>query len=107
MRKEDLEFFENLVGKENIDGGFGRGYNLFAMEQGVMIAEALQTKENIIEFNSKSFEEQLVLVPGLSDGHSSNTFNMSLRFAIAYIPQLKVNRRDERIESIISHSRIL
>ena len=54
MKKEDLDFFENLVGKENLDKGFGREYNLFAMEQAIVIAEALQTKEAIIEFNDKS-----------------------------------------------------
>jgi hypothetical protein len=103
MKKEDLEFFENLIGKDNIDGGFGRQYNLFVMEQGILIAESLQTKEAIIEFKDKDWNEQKILVPGLDDGHSGNTFNMALRFAIAYLPQLLVNRRDERIDNIISH----
>ena len=102
MRKEDLEFFENLVGKDNIDAGFGRQYNLFAMEQGILIAEALQTKEAIVEFKDKGWDEQKKLVPGLDDGHSGNTFGMALRFAIAYLPQLLVNRRDERIDSVIN-----
>lgn len=102
MRTEDLEFFENLVGKENIDAGFGRQYNIFSMEQGILIAEALKTKEAIVEFNNKSWDEQKRLVPGLDDGHSGNTFNMALRFAIAYLPQLLVNRRDERIDSVIN-----
>ena len=53
MKQEDLEFFENLVGgKENIDAGFGREYNIFAMEQGIAICESLQTKENIIDFSN-------------------------------------------------------
>ena len=102
MRKEDLEFFENLVGKDNIDAVFGRQYNLFAMEQGILIAEALQTKEAIIEFKDKGWDEQKKLVPGLDDGHSGNTFGVALRFAIAYLPQLLVNRRDERIDSVIN-----
>ena len=102
MRKEDLEFFENLVGKDNIDAGFGRQYNLFAMEQGILIAEALQTKEAIIEFKDKGWDEQKKLVPGLDDGNSGNTFGVALRFAIAYLPQLLVNRRDERIDSVIN-----
>jgi hypothetical protein len=102
MRKEDLEFFENLVGKDNIDAGFGRQYNLFAMEQGILIAEALQTKEAIIELKDKGWDEQKKLVPGLDDGHSGNTFGVALRFAIAYLPQLLVNRRDERIDSVIN-----
>jgi hypothetical protein len=103
MKKEDLEFFENLLGKENIDGGFGRQYNLFAMEQGVLIAEALQTKEAIIDFKDKDWSEQKKLVPGLDDGHSGNTFGMSLRFAIEYLPQLLVNKRDKKIDDIISN----
>jgi hypothetical protein len=102
MRVEDLEFFENLVGKENLDKGFGREYNLFAMEQAIVIAEALQTKETIIEFKDKGWDEQKKLVPGLDDGHSGNTFGMALRFAIAYLPQLLVNHRDERIDSVIN-----
>lgn len=102
MKKEDLEFFENLVGSDNIDAGFGRQYNLFAMEQGILIAEALQTKEAIIEFKDKGWDEQKKLVPGLDDGHSGNTFGMALRFAIAYLPQLVANRRDDRIDSVIN-----
>jgi len=102
MKKEDLDFFENLVGKDNIDAGFGRQYNLFAMEQGILIAEALQTKEAIMEFKDKGWNEQKKLVPGLDDGHSGNTFGMALRFAIAYLPQLVSNRRDDRIDSVIS-----
>jgi hypothetical protein len=102
MRKEDLEFFENLVGKDNIDAGFGRQYNLFAMEQGILIAESLQTKEAIIDFKDKGWDEQKKLVPGLDDGHSGNTFGMALRFAISYLPQLVANRRDDRIDSVIN-----
>ena len=107
MRAEDLEFFENLVGKENIDGGFGRQYNLFAMEEGIKIAEALQTRDEIVKFHGLSSWEapdldEVNLVPTLSDGHSGNTFGMACKFAIAYLPQLLVNRRDERIDSVIN-----
>ena len=102
MKAEDLEFFENLVGKDNIDDGFGRQYNLFCMEQGILIAEALKTKEAIIEFKDKDFDDQKKLVPGLDDGHSGNTFGMSLRFAISYLPQFLANRRDEKIDSMIN-----
>ena len=102
MKKEDLDFFENLVGKENLDKGFGREYNLFSMEQAIVIAEALQTKEAIIEFKDKGWDEQKKLVPGLDDGHSGNTFGMTLRFAISYLPQLVANRRDDRIDSVIN-----
>lgn len=97
MRKEDLEFFENLVGKENISGGFGRNYNLFCMEQGIIIAESLRNRQSIIDFNDMDFDNQKRLVPGLSSDHSGNTFGMSLRFAIAYLPML----RDKKIDSIL------
>lgn len=102
MKDEDLKFFENLLGEENIDGGFGREYNLFCMKQGILIAESLKTKESIIEFNGKNWDEQQKLVPGLDDGHSGNTFVMSVRFAIAYLPQLLVKHRDERIDSVVN-----
>lgn len=103
MKETDLAFFENLVGgKDKIDSGMGRQYNMFAMEQGILIAESLQTKDAIIEFNKMGWDDQKRLVPGLSDDHSGNTFNMALRFAIAYLPQLLVNRRDARIDSVIN-----
>jgi hypothetical protein len=41
------------------------------------------------------------MVPGLSDQHSGNTFGLALRAAIAYLPQLLVNRRDSKIDTII------
>ena len=102
MRKEDLEFFENLVGKDNMDKGFGRPYNLFAMEQGILIANALQTKEAIISFKDANFNTQKTLVPGLDDGHTGNTFGMSVAFAISYLPQILINKRDEKIDTIVN-----
>ena len=101
MKAEDLEFFENLVGKDTINEGFGRDYNIFSMEEGIKIAEALQTKEEIVKFHKLDWEDQKRLVPTLGDGHSGNTFGMACRFAIAYIPQLLANKRDEKIDSII------
>jgi len=99
MTKEDREFFEEIGGK--LDGGFGLKYNLFCCEQGILIAEACQTKENIVDFNKLPFEKQLEMVPGLSDDHSGNTFGLSCRFAIAYIPMLLINKRDRKIDDII------
>jgi hypothetical protein len=102
MSSSDYEFFVSLLGGEDkLDGGFGKSYNIFAMEQGIVIAEALQTEESILDFRTKSWEDQKSLVPLLDDGHSGNTFGMSLRFALAYLPQLKVNKRDEKIDDII------
>jgi hypothetical protein len=64
MKQEDKEFFESLGVK--FDEGFGSQYNIFALEQGILIPETLQTKEKIIEFNQLGFDEQKKLVPGLS-----------------------------------------
>lgn len=80
MNNSDYVFFTNLIGGESkIDEGFGRKYNMFVMEQGILIAESLQNEEDIIEFSKKSWNEQKILVPLLGDGHSGNTFGMSLR----------------------------
>jgi hypothetical protein len=99
MKKQDKDFFESLGVKFN--GGIGEKYNIFALEQGILIAEALETKDKIIEFKDLDFDEQKKLVPGLSDEHSGNTFGLALRSAIAYLPQLLVNKRDDKIETII------
>jgi len=68
MKKQDKDFFESLGVKFN--GGIGEKYNIFALEQGILIAEALETKDKIIEFKDLDFDEQKKLVPGLSDEHS-------------------------------------
>jgi hypothetical protein len=99
MKAEDRSFFESLG--VDFTQGIGEDYNIFAFEQGILIAEKLQTKENILEFKDKSFDEQMIMVPGLSDGHSGNTFGMAIRAAIAYLPQLIVNKRDIKIDNII------
>lgn len=103
MKPEDLKFFENLVGgKEKLKEGFGYDYNIFAIEEGIKIAEALQTKEEIVKFHKLNTDEQIKLVPTLNmNEHSGNTFGMACRFAIVYLPQLKVHKRDETIQEII------
>jgi len=99
MIESDLQFFENLIG--NIEKGFGREYNIFCCEQGIEIAKSLETKERIIEFSKMDYEDQKSLVKGLSNDHTGNTFGMSCRLAIAYIPELLVNKRDRKIDEII------
>lgn len=96
MRKEDLEFFENLIGDMN--AGFGREYNLFSCEEGIKIAESLKTKDKIIEFHKATWEEQKIMVPTIDDGHSGNTFGMACKLAIAYLPMI----RDKKIDTIIT-----
>lgn len=81
--------------------GFGLEYNLFCFEQGIVISEALKSKDEIIKWYKLSWDEQGKLVPGLDDGHSGNTFQMSCRLAIQYLPMLKVIKRDETINKIL------
>jgi hypothetical protein len=54
-----------------------------------------------MKFKDISFDEQRKMVPGLSDKHSGNTFGMALQAAVAYLPQLSINRRDIKIDNII------
>lgn len=97
MTDSDKEFFDNLLG-DNMNEGFGKEYNMFCCEQGIIIAKALENKEAIIEFHKSSWAEQKAMVPGLDDGHSGNTFGMSCRLAIEYLPML----RDNKIEQILN-----
>lgn len=99
MRKEDLDFFTGLG--IDLDSGFGRDYNIFAISEGILIATTLRTKEMIVEFSKASWDEQKSLVPSLSDDHSGNTFGMACRLAISYLPQLKVEERDIKINEIL------
>lgn len=99
MNNEDLDFFKNLVG--DLSEGFGYDYNIFCCQQAIIIANALETKERIVEFHKADWEEQMKMVPMISSDHSGNTFGMSCRLALCYLPQLKVNNRDEKIETII------
>lgn len=100
MREEDLEFFKNIG--FDIDGGFGAKYNLFAISEGILIAETLQTKDMIITFSKSSWDDQKSLVPLISNDHSGNTFDMACHLAILYLPQLTVNKRDTKIDGIIN-----
>lgn len=100
MTQDEKEFFESIGVK--FDSGLGTRYNTFCCEQGVLISEYLRTKEKIIEFNKTSTEIQKVMVPGLSNEHSGNTFQLSCKFAIAYIPRLIVMDRDRKIDDIIN-----
>ena len=95
MRKEDRDFFEGIVGDFN--SGFGEDYNIFACEQGILIAEALRTRDRIVEFNKASCDRQKEMVPLLSSDHSGGTFSMACSLAITYIPMLRENRINEII----------
>lgn len=97
--QEDLDFFQEKIG--DLNSGFGFEYNQFCIEQGILIAKALRTKEKILEFFKKDAENIKKSVPGFSDDHSGNTYSLSFRFAIIYLEKLKVDERDQKINKII------
>lgn len=96
MTLEDNNFFNKLLG-DSINEGFGKQYNIFCCEQAVVIAESLKTKEKILKFFKLDYDIQKEMVPLLSDDHSGNTFGMSCKLAISYLPML----RDKKIDEII------
>jgi len=100
MTKEDREFFESKLG--DLSAGFGLDYNLFACEQGILIADALQSKERIKEFYEMNWDDQKKLVPGLDDGHSGNTFGMACKIAAVYLPITEAKIRNGKIDQILS-----
>lgn len=98
MSSDDIEFFKSIGVTFGSDGPMGDRYTMFCCEQAILIAETLRTKEKIIAFfENKSWDGQRSMVPSISEDHSGNTFNMSCRLAINYIPML----RDKRIDDIL------
>ncbi len=95
MTQEDRKFFESIVG--DLNGGMGEGYNRYCCEQAIIIAESLRNKDKIIEFSKMGWGQQKALVPGLDDGHSGNTFGISCKLAITYLPRIREKRIDEVI----------
>ncbi|MEN6293177.1 MAG: hypothetical protein ABFD07_14345 [Methanobacterium sp.] len=102
MIETDKEFFESIGVKFEDENGKFDDYKYFACSQGVIISNALETKERILEFNNLSWEEQKRLVPAISDDHSGGTWSLAMSAAIAYIPMLLVNRRDKKIDDILN-----
>lgn len=63
-------------------GYCGLEYNLFAFEQGVIIAAALHKSGMTVEdFAQLGWKQQFEIVPGLDGGHSGGTFGTALRAA--------------------------
>ena len=96
MIQEDIDFFESKGVKLNDP------YTIFGVSEGILIAECLETKEEILKFNSLSFSEQKKLVP-ISDEHSGGTFNLAIKSAIIYLEKLKQDKRDHKINHIINN----
>ena len=97
MTTVQREFFEALYSTDF----FEVPYNIFCCEQAILISESLQSEDNIINFNGVGWDEQVKLVNGLSNDHSGNTFQMSCRMAIQYLPILKSGKRNDKINDIL------
>ena len=102
MLEEDKIFFESIGVKFEDENGKFDSYKHFACSQGILIANILETKERILEYNNLgSWEEQKRIVPGISDEHSGGTWSLAINAAVAYLPMLLVNKRDKKIDDIL------
>lgn len=63
-------------------------YELFCLEQAVLLAEALKTPDAIVAFGKAEYNEQRCSVPALSTEHSGNTFGFSVRLAHLLVSNL-------------------
>jgi hypothetical protein len=79
-----LRFDKFRKNNPEFDVEFG-DYELFCCEQAVLIASALKTETAIRQFDKLKFKTQCKKVPGLSDGHSGNTFGASVHLALWYV----------------------
>ena len=94
------EFFKDRIQRfREEDPDFrvdGEGYEMFACTEAVKIADALEPTiisepkaeaiaKAVKDFHGKPWEEQKRIVPGLSDGHSDNTFSGACSLAVAYL----------------------
>jgi hypothetical protein len=61
------------------------GYEMFTCEQAVVFADTFKTPEALREWAELPWEEQHKRCPGMSDGHSGNTFGMACRLALDYL----------------------
>lgn len=60
-------------------------YEMSCCEDGVKIAAAFKTQEEIDEWRKKPYEAQMAEVPGLFDGHSGNSFGCAVYLARCYL----------------------
>jgi len=56
-------------------------YELFCCTEALKIAGICKTQEDIMKFHELGFEEQIKILPTLSDGHSGNTFGCACMLA--------------------------
>lgn len=90
MEKLPDDLRKQLVSKLDKDPSWawepmGLHYTLFAMREGVMLANKFSSIEDLESYYQASPEEQRTYVPELSDGHSGNTFGMAVSVAYSLI----------------------
>lgn len=101
MRQSDVDFFQSIGVKLYDEEGKYNRYSGFCCEEAIIISMILETEEKIIEFSKADWDRQKEMVSCISEEHSGNTFNMACKLAIGYLPMLKVNMRDDKIEEIV------
>ena len=60
-------------------------YEMFILQQAVVIADTLKDPEMISEFKNLDWDKQKSLVKDLDDGHSGNTFSCACVLAYWYL----------------------
>lgn len=96
MTQSEKEFFTLLFKKMPEDS-----YSLFCIEQAMLLAKSLRSKEKILEFDNLNDIDQKKAVPGFSDEHSGGTYAHTVKIAIAYLSELIEFKRDIKIDSIL------
>lgn len=61
------------------------GYELMCCEQAVLFVETLKTDEAVAAFHAAPWEQKKIMIPGLDEGHSGNSFDFACRLARAYL----------------------
>lgn len=56
-------------------------YELFCCKEALKIASVCKTQEDVKKFHDLGFDEQIKILPTLSDGHSGNTFGCACMLA--------------------------
>lgn len=83
------DFFKQRIDKFRANNARFRidyeSYELFCCTQAVLIADACKIPEAVQDFKGLEWSKQMELVPGLSDGHSGNTFGCAVSLAYHYL----------------------
>ena len=83
------DFFKQRIDKFRVNNDRFRidyeSYELFCCTQAVLIADACKIPEAVQDFKGMEWSKQMELVPGLSDGHSGNTFGCAISLAYHFL----------------------